>query len=85
MSAVLRGESDGVLSPSECEIAETESHRHLRLQLEGERHEAEAMRKWYHDKLRGGSPLWEFIQGYADWTGRLALVRDRQERFGLTP
>lgn len=79
-------EDIGVLSASEQAIGDNESHRLLRIQLDDSAHEAEAMRKWYEDKLRSfitSPPPWEYVQGYADWTARAALNRDRQERMGL--
>jgi hypothetical protein len=75
----MRGIDFGALSPAELEMCEPESHRLLRIQLEDQAYEAEAMVKWYSERLQTPAP-WELIQEYGQWVARLALVRDKQER-----
>lgn len=76
----------GILSRDEQEIAESETTRTLRVQLEDEEFEADQYVHWYRKRLMdfpyAEKPM-ELIESYAYWTARLALVRDKRERMGL--
>ena len=80
-----RDETLGELSSAEQSIADapkSESQRLMKLRLEDEEYEAEKMVEWYELRAKERTPTWENVQGFAHWTARLALIRDRLERMG---
>lgn len=81
----LAKELAGSLSVAESGLQESASHVALREQLELQQYEAEKMVTWFRNALQACTKKpapFEDVQQYADWTARLALVRDRLERFG---
>lgn len=66
----------------------SESERELSDVLEMELYEAQKMREWFaaeiQSRLTKHDPIsWEHIKQFAEWTGRLVLIKDRKERMGL--
>lgn len=56
----------------------------LRSHLVVEMQDAEEMARIFEQKIKANTlPPWEDIQLFAYWTARLALARDRWERFGF--